>query len=91
MFLKHPPQLTVVLDVGMLELVRVLALGGVSLFAMAPHLVQLAVRVECLVVVGADLAAWVGLKAALPHAPAAPHAALRIHVALATGAAVELQ
>ena len=73
----------------MFELVGVVA-GRVVFLAETAGSIQFAVRVEGLVVVGADLAPRVRLHAAVGHAGAAPGTSARIHHALATCAAVEL-
>ena len=65
--------------------------GWIVLLAVASRLVEGAVRVERLVVVGADLTARIHLHATIRNAAATPRATFRINVALAAGAAVELK
>lgn len=73
-----------------LELLGVPA-GGVAFLAEAAGPVELAVGVEGLVVVGADLAARVDLEAAVADACAAAQSRVQVNDALTAGPAVELE
>ena len=75
----------------MLELLRIRAPVGDAFLAEAPLLVDLAVRRECFVGVGADLAARVRLVAAVLDALALANARHLVRVASSSGTTTNLK
>ena len=89
-YLLEEPQLTKVFDVHVLELLRIGTLVVDTLLAKAPLLVDLAVRREGLVGIGANLAARIRLVAAVLDALAFAEASHLVRVASTTRAASDL-